>query len=369
MKFALPQALKSSSSPPPTFDRVHKYRPPPTSHRSSVQFLDEEFGTPRTSTQVKQAYLDSQANSDVDSNHSSQGEHQHRHQHQQQQLHHHENESEPALTPSLVRSSISSSSISSSRVYLEANNDGQQAIQPPPSSRPSPTLIAMTDVDTDHARPTHGRGTAAEQGAGLRAAADRAVGDAHDHERKGSRRSHRRYSRESPRTAHRALADSEKHADDDHYHSRRSSRRASRNHSRNASDVDAQAISEKRPAGTAAQQGAAFRKGQIPEKPSAQQTREARERHLRAAYGETPLLGKGSPNKPPVYPMTGIDNLALLMEDDSYTTSCFSIYMFKTELDLRTVTNFFEVLAETYLSTVMSLISTQSCPRRRRSRL
>ncbi len=46
--------------------------------------------------------------------------------------------------------------------------------------------------------------------------------------------------------------------------------------------------------------------------------------------------------------MTGIDNLALLMEDDSYTTSCFSIYMFKTELDLETVDNFFEVLAETY---------------------
>lgn len=46
--------------------------------------------------------------------------------------------------------------------------------------------------------------------------------------------------------------------------------------------------------------------------------------------------------------MTGIDNLALLMEDDSYTTSCFSIYMFKSELDLETVDNFFEVLAETY---------------------
>lgn len=107
-------------------------------------------------------------------------------------------------------------------------------------------------------------------------------------------------------------------------------------------------IEDEKVVGSAAAQGAAYRRGEEPVLPSKNQTTEARERHLRAAYGETPQLGRGSASKPPVYPMTGIDNLALLMEDDAYTTSCFSMYMFKTDLDLETVDNFFEVLAETY---------------------
>lgn len=49
-----------------------------------------------------------------------------------------------------------------------------------------------------------------------------------------------------------------------------------------------------------------------------------------------------------MFPFTGIDNLGLLMEDDSYQPVCFSIYLFKTTLDYRTVREFFEVLAQLY---------------------
>ncbi|GAC92610.1 hypothetical protein PHSY_000164 [Pseudozyma hubeiensis SY62] len=309
MKFGLPSVLHTSSSystsspPAPAFDRVHKYRPPPTSFHSSVQVIDEEFGTPRTSSQVKQAYLDSHPNSDADSSNDA--------------------VDSAAPTPSLIRSSISSPRQSCQQVMTDAIR-----------------------ASGDHARPSHGRGTAAEQGAALRAAADREVGrSSPSGVHKSSRRSSRRVSaHESPRDSERALEDEEHQAN-------RSSRRSSRRHGRkrdSAVQRDQEPLSEKRGQSTAAAQGAAFRRGEDPTLPSAEQTHEARERHLRAAYGETPKLGKGSPNKPPVYPMTGIDNLALLMEDDSYTTSCFSIYMFKSELDLETVDNFFEVLAETY---------------------
>ena len=49
-----------------------------------------------------------------------------------------------------------------------------------------------------------------------------------------------------------------------------------------------------------------------------------------------------------MYPFTGIDNLGLLMEDDTYQPVCFSIYLFKTTLDYRTVREFFEVLLQLY---------------------
>ena len=328
-------SLKPSSPPPPAFDRVRKYRPPPTSHHSSIQVIDEEFGSPRTSTQVKQAYLDSHPNTDVESDASSTSSRHHRQ---------HHDDSSTAPTPSLVRSSISSPSISAPETSAEANAPSKHI-----SARSSPENSDKATMTEAAPAPKHGRGTAAEQGAALRAAADREMGrtaqseDALARKSKGSRRSSRRIStHDSPRSSHRGLED------EDH---RRSSRRSSRRYSRQpepVSEADQDAVTEKRPVRTAAAQGAAFRRGEEPELPTAEETREARERHLRAAYGETPKLGKGSPVKPPVYPMTGIDNLALLMEDDSYTTSCFSIYMFKTELDLETVENFFEVLAETY---------------------
>ncbi|SJX62070.1 uncharacterized protein SRS1_10714 [Sporisorium reilianum f. sp. reilianum] len=298
----------SSSSKTPTFDRARKYRPPATSFHSSVQVIDEEFGTPRTSTQVKQAYLDSHPNSDVESSHSHPGND--------------DDVESNAPTPSLVRSSVSLASQSArSSLHLARQ-------------------LAMTArTSTEQDQPAHGRGTAAEQGAALRAAADREMGrvapsDAHRSSRRSSRRT---TAHNSPRTS-----------DDPHARSaRRGSRRQPRQRELAAHDEETSA-NQKRRSGTAAAQGAAYRKGEKVSLPTAEQTQEARERHLRAAYGETPKLGKGSPVKPPVYPMTGIDNLALLMEDDSYTTSCFSIYMFKSELDLETVDNFFEVLAETY---------------------
>ncbi|KAJ1029320.1 hypothetical protein NDA13_002571 [Ustilago tritici] len=304
MVFELPSILKQSSSPPPpTFERARKYRPPPTSHHSSVQVLDEEFGSPRTSTQVKLAYLESHPNSDAESEHSN---------HRLEE--HHDASSSIAPTPSLVCSSIGSPPVSPARASAEADKQA-------PNSR-----LTMTDVraSTDGPRPKHGHGTAAEQGAALRAAADRQVGrashydDGHARTAKSSRRSSRR------------LVDSP-----------RDSPRTSKCYSRHQGDEQ---FNEKREVGSAAAQGAAFRRGEDAPLPSAEQTREARERHLRAAYGQIPKLGKGSPVKP----STGIDNLALLMEDDSYTTSCFSIYMFKSKLDLETVENFFEVLAQTY---------------------
>ena len=49
-----------------------------------------------------------------------------------------------------------------------------------------------------------------------------------------------------------------------------------------------------------------------------------------------------------MFPFTGIDNLGLLMEDDTYQPVCFSIYMFRTTLDYRTVREFFEVLLQLY---------------------
>ncbi|KIS70808.1 uncharacterized protein UMAG_01959 [Mycosarcoma maydis] len=334
MKFPLLSPFKASSSytssspPAPTFERARKYRPPPTSFHSSVQVIDEEFGTPRTSTQVKQAYLESHPNSAAESSSI----------HSETSSTHHTKQSvefdSAAPTPSLIRSSISS--------------PRRPVLSLCPSFQ-SPSAFTMPDevrTSADHIRPSHGRGTAAEKGNALRAAADRDVGyTPHADNHKSSRRSSRRVSAHpSPRTSERDL-------DNDDHHAQRASRRSSKRYAalnEPAARRSSVPVSEKQSSGSAAAQGAAYRRGEHPTLPSAEETREARERHLRAAYGETPRLGKGSPNKPPVYPMTGIDNLALLMEDDSYTTSCFSIYMFRSVLDLETVDNFFEVLAETY---------------------
>ena len=48
------------------------------------------------------------------------------------------------------------------------------------------------------------------------------------------------------------------------------------------------------------------------------------------------------------FAMNGIDNLMLMMENDTYTTACFSIYQFASKLDYRTVREFFEVLVQLY---------------------
>ncbi|KAE8255759.1 hypothetical protein A4X13_0g2920 [Tilletia indica] len=49
-----------------------------------------------------------------------------------------------------------------------------------------------------------------------------------------------------------------------------------------------------------------------------------------------------------VIKMSGIDNLALLMENDKYQCACWSMYEFKSELDLATVDDFFRSLAQMY---------------------
>jgi hypothetical protein len=77
-----------------------------------------------------------------------------------------------------------------------------------------------------------------------------------------------------------------------------------------------------------------------------------------AAASTTPVkkpVRSGSDPTEPVYqkkgrcyPVTGIDNLALLMEDDSYQTTCFSTYLFKTEIDSETIHRFFRKLVSWY---------------------
>ncbi|KAK0564697.1 hypothetical protein OC844_001577 [Tilletia horrida] len=49
-----------------------------------------------------------------------------------------------------------------------------------------------------------------------------------------------------------------------------------------------------------------------------------------------------------VIKMSGIDNLALLMENDGYQAACWSMYEFKSELDLASVDDFFRSLAQMY---------------------
>lgn len=49
-----------------------------------------------------------------------------------------------------------------------------------------------------------------------------------------------------------------------------------------------------------------------------------------------------------VFSFTGIDNLAELMETDSFHMACFSIYLFRSTLDYETVKDFFEVLLQLY---------------------
>ncbi|KDN48515.1 hypothetical protein K437DRAFT_255489 [Tilletiaria anomala UBC 951] len=46
--------------------------------------------------------------------------------------------------------------------------------------------------------------------------------------------------------------------------------------------------------------------------------------------------------------LTGIDNLTLLLEDEAYHPACFSIYMFETDIDRQTVEAFLEKLVELF---------------------
>lgn len=55
-----------------------------------------------------------------------------------------------------------------------------------------------------------------------------------------------------------------------------------------------------------------------------------------------------SQNPPPLSAASGIDNLALLLENDSYQPACFSIYRFKSVLDQKTIHDFFHALMQAY---------------------
>ncbi|KAL4400204.1 diacylglycerol O-acyltransferase [Malassezia pachydermatis] len=66
--------------------------------------------------------------------------------------------------------------------------------------------------------------------------------------------------------------------------------------------------------------------------------------------------------------VNGIDNVTLLMEDDSYHLACFSMYLFKTTLDYKTVREFFEVLVQLYPK-YRYVVDFQPYTARRRDRL
>ncbi|PWN31855.1 uncharacterized protein FA14DRAFT_162704 [Meira miltonrushii] len=89
--------------------------------------------------------------------------------------------------------------------------------------------------------------------------------------------------------------------------------------------------------------------------PKATQKEEVNEKSAATTAAATPAVKRSESGSQPVYekrgrcfPVTGIDNLALLMEGDDYQTTCFSVYLFKTELDSETLYKFFRKLVAWY---------------------
>ncbi|KAN0066556.1 hypothetical protein ACQY0O_000650 [Thecaphora frezii] len=339
--------LHSSSSHHPKFHRARKYRPPPTSFHSSIQAIQEEFGSPRTSKEVKQAYLDSltpSINADLTPPTTAPPSPLAQHPTIAAPPHASEGDSGAA---SPRRRSAAAKRVSSHRspraTPLASPHDSPR----PSTSRRRPS--GRPDEDEDHRR----RSLRHHDDVGdCRHSSHQPHRDHHHHhhhqhqclEEEGRRRQSRRQSctYDEDEDHHRQSRRSSRIEGHD---SKRSSRRASRRASR-APDVETEAEP-----GSAAAQVATVRRGEKPVGPSKERMLIAQQRALCDGSKEKrdqPDIGPGSAPKPPAYPMTGMDNLALLMEDDGYTTSCFSIYMFKTELDIKTVDNFFEVLAKTY---------------------
>lgn len=326
MKLANPLHHHKTEPLAPKFDRVRKYRPPPTSFHASIQAVYEEFGAPRTSKEVKQAYLDSHPNSDDD---------------EYVDISDSDSDSDRDCDGESVSVSSSSSNLPPVAINPDKMAKGETTEQH------EAALREAADREVGVATPSkkHSSGARRSQRTSPKSSMPSSP---HDSPRASPRHSLRKKLHDSPsaspRVRSQALEDDEptRTRDDEH---KRASRRSSRQEALKQSSTD------DAPEWSAAAQGAAVRRGEKPQLPTLEQTRRARERHLRADVekkGDRPDIGKGSAPKPPNYPMTGIDNLALLMEDDGYTTSCFSIYMFKSELDIKTVDNFFEVLAETY---------------------
>lgn len=75
-----------------------------------------------------------------------------------------------------------------------------------------------------------------------------------------------------------------------------------------------------------------------------EEPRSSRKRRLTPApQGQVGQMPEGR-----VFPFTGVDNVAALMENDSFHMACFSIYLFRSTLDYNTVREFFEVLLQLY---------------------
>ena len=63
---------------------------------------------------------------------------------------------------------------------------------------------------------------------------------------------------------------------------------------------------------------------------------------------ETKKFKRSPFNMPRIQSLTGIDNLALSLEDEAYHPACYSVYLFKSDLDRETVEHFFEKLVELF---------------------
>lgn len=162
----------------------------------------------------------------------------------------------------------------------------------------------MTSSQTSSSPPSHGRGTAAEQGAKIRAQMEE-----------------RRKSQIQPdlRTEKRSSKPLEK---EEKSKETKQSKEKTIKQSKQETSKQKEELNEKSPTNTAA---------------------------------ATPSTKRNESTSHPVYekrgrcfPVTGVDNLALLMEGDTYQTTCFSVYLFQSELDSETLYKFFRKLVAWY---------------------
>lgn len=235
-------------------------------------------------------------------------------------------------------------------------------------------------------KPTHGRGTAAEQGAAIREKfeAERKEREAAQEKRRSTRqsqvgsqrgkaggeseRSSKRSSttqkkpkRDSTRSSHDVVAASKRETDqgqakvEEKEKAKKQAPVADQNGTTSppqsevlmASATDARA-SETEKAATAKSENKEPEDGATTKAAAATATGAAAGAGVGAAAVHSDQTQQMLDRKGRMYPVTGIDNLALLMENDTYQTTCFSIYLFKTELDSETLTSFFEHLADSY---------------------
>ncbi|MCO5610426.1 hypothetical protein L7F22_064663 [Adiantum nelumboides] len=235
-------------------------------------------------------------------------------------------------------------------------------------------------------KPTHGRGTAAEQGAAIREKfeAERKEREAAQEKRRSARqsqvgsqrgkaggeseRSSKRSSttqtkpkRDSTRSSHDVVAASKRETDqgqaqvEEKEKAKKQAPVADQNGTTSppqsevlmASATDARA-SETEKTATAKSESKEPEDGATTKAAAATATGAAAGAGVGAAAVHSDQTQQMLDRKGRMYPVTGIDNLALLMENDTYQTTCFSIYLFKTELDSETLTSFFEHLADSY---------------------